>query len=1262
MNVVVKHDGTDISNWLISYEREHEICTGIGSVDLTVASSIPRTFHPWDVIEIWENNNKKGKFYVSDLDESARDGTISMQCADESKKLTDYFITDTYTITTLQYSRPWIEKFLTEAKISYTFTVDASDNGVPLSNNTTLGFDAAYTIITTLLQQTGWYIYFDSDGTAIIGDLYKDVNNPDHTLDASDFSNFQRELDDDRLRNRAVVWGNANPTYGQVFVDISVQTPWNYDAQDKRAVVIANGSIYSNDQALALAQKLLQEFTQIKDEKFLLVFNDYNISLGEIIKVNSDIWNGRGLVTRLSASASEKGLVYGVTLDIKCPRMFTFYSELPPTVSGFYVYTGHTVDGIWRKHSEGSVFSQDSSGLTPSTKVNDLFIKNGTFATVLDDGYLYTRTSENGIWNKYTPPVLRDIDGNSYSSNNLRAQACSINYSDNIIAGYNYVASGVAASGVTASGISWVLELTGAQTLVKAEQVVISGAAGNGGDFSIYDLESTGEYNIVTISGIVPISGYITDGISDYVNNGMGYRTIQSNKCINSQWDVDFLRRNMQADNSSLSHGAGYGTWTDTYVDWLTGPDVSTYPYGMGGIISDPNTYTYWYCGSDGLGKIDATAGTTTLYSWTTPTEWTLGDDQDDILFFLRHKTTNVFDIVVVLMTRQQSKDGECTIYHHTYTIGSGLSAGTNVTFTTETGGDWWWTGAGLAGATLLIGYVTNEAGYAFRAQTYNLNSGTLTAHHIADITDYGSHAGNFSECFASTGRGVVSAWFFNVGSDSTYYPNCPLFPANQPTTMNLYGCCIEVTKTGAILTTSPTKLLEVDAPDGPGGDRWFEIGVGRSAPNTILSNATNTVLGRAYVLVPWELEQRLCSGGIGTHQYKGYTLVISLPSLQVHYQHATDWLNYYTDELAPDDTVATYWCKEPGQGLKGYTSSIEGTSSKWGDPGWYISTYPPVYFGLEQKYVYRSAPSWGLRWQSSNPPVWNIYGEQPLDDFTNQLYFANTHDQGSYYGAKAANVTDLDNYNTDVWVIGGSQGIGISQEFIIGTESYYYRIHYLDDNRFNNFPLGSVLKHTSNYNLGTKITASDLALEQTIGNFEIIKTTKYPTKVDIAHGTPTVIYDIPKDDISPVTEDFWASIINTTGSFYQHAVDKPVYESRTLNLLKPNAFPTASGTFTEDDYERYIGVANREGLLASKYDLSTPWVNLVQVASGVIPSGLITHFETTNFVPEGTYIFYTVSGVKSFFQKHPLNNFWSDYSSSLPASPITIIRVDDNI
>jgi hypothetical protein len=1185
------------------------------------------------VIEVWENGNKKGKFYVSDLDKSAKDGIIAMKCEDESKKLNDYFITESHSITTLQYSRPWIERFLDEAKISYTFTVDASDQGVPLSNNTTLGFDAAFNVVTTLLQQTGWYIYFDPNGTAIIGDLNKDVNNPDHTISAADFSTFERELDDDRLRNRAVVWGNSNPTYGDVFVDISVQTPWNYDAQDKRAVVIANGSIYNHSQALELAHKLLNEFTQIKDEKYLLVVNDYNMQLGEIVKVNSAIWNGRGLITSINASASPDGLVYGITLDQHCPRMFTFYSELPPTVSGFYVYTGHTVDGIWRKYSEGSVFSQDSAGLEPNTKVNDLFIKNGTFATVLDDGYLYTRTSENGVWNKYTPPTLRDRQGTEYSFANLRAQACSINYSDNVIAGYNFVPSGTVASGIPASGLSWVLELTGAHTLIKAEQVVISGAAGDGADFSLYDLESTGEYNIVAASGYVPVSGYVPTTVREYNDWGSGFRDI----CLIG----DYGNKNgLPPDSDSLAVGWGYGE--TTYSTVIAGPRIGY----TSDLICDSDQ-NYWYTGSDGeLVKIDTTAETSTSYSFTPPAEWATASS--NIGFALRKRTSTTFDIVVMLRDGTPYPD-EANLIHYIYTLGGSL---------VEQSRDNWeephWFSWGLVGGNVVVGWWNLGNGERW-VKILNLTASTYSDIEVTPSVSSPDTVVSASSQFFSTGDALIHGVVYIKGTNVETF-DCGI-PGNQdiPTAIEVRAKGYRVAKNGSTTAIGDTLLYSMDI-------------VEESGEQNLVPSLTQLLMGGTTTNTSLKFGYTICGIGVRagncSTENKRYGITFGIkwtPFPSLFYSKEANGGNWFTRDDAYFVNNASEIVGHTA-GQLGWTANCGYHSqyAKYGGAGFWCSG-DGISAGSYEFSEFREVPAFGTSygWRASLDYFANISSGHPKDDLTRQMIFGTTTFTSPRY-LTMAQQWNFDDWDSRMATIESTVVFaGITQHFGV---SRNYKIYKFDTSASTDYPKGTILKHTSTYNLGSSISASDDALEQTLGIFEVIKTTKYPTKVDIAHGVPTVIYDIPKDDASPVTEDFWGSVTNEPDSFYTHADTKPVYEARTLNLLNPQAFPTASGTLTAEDYERYVGISNSEGILASEYDLSTPWVNLVTVASGVIASGLITHFETTNFVPEGTYIFYTVSGVKSFFQKNADENFWRDYSSGLPDSPITIIRVDDVI
>lgn len=1241
LNVVVKHDGTDISNSTISYNREHDICSGVGTLELLVPLNISRTIKPWDVIEIWENGNKKAKFYVDSTSEDAAAGIIRIKATDGSKKLTDYFIVDSYTVDYLSYGRYWIEKFLTEAGISYTFTV--TGNGSPLSNNTGLGFDSAFNTITTLLQQSGWYIYFNNNGTAIIGDLNKDVNDPDHSIDSGDISVVARELDDERLRNRAVVWGNTNPTYGNVFVDISVPTPWNYDSLDKRAVVLSNSSIYSNDQALSLAQMMLKEFTQIKDEKTLLVVNDYNLQLGEILKVTTKYWAGRGLITGLTATMDRNGLVYEVVINKKCPRLFTFFSNFPPTEEGFYVYIGTAGDGIWRKYVTSSTWGNDSSGLE-DLNIKDLAIRNGNFATIAEDGFLYTRSSELASWSKYTPPNLRDVSGVTYSNMDLRAVACSTDMNDNIVVGYNYVPSGIMASGVVGSGMSWVLQLTGAQTLVRAEQVVISGGAGPDNNiYSIYDLESTGEYNIISVSGIAPASGYIAQGVDEYLRRGAGYRTVS----------MSSFNAAVPPDSKCLNRGFGYGDTPSSEVLYV--PNVAlTYKSSL---ICDPDGYTFWYTGwKSGVGylcKTDMNALSASYWTFTPPAEWTAAGF-DEVEFLIRHKTTNTFDIVAIV--------SDTTMYHYSYTIGD--STLTSLSNSAKAPGSAYG-GAGLIGGQVIMGYWFSNT---VHAKILNLTSSTYSDVDVYTGMGAGYSGLNGGVSLFSTGDSIIWGLTYIVGTDLYDFPHCPIGPATKPKTAELWAVGYRITDYGGSGIIGPTLIKSIptyDGSEGWGDETTHYIYFNGFTEVNMTSVAVNTNLRSAYVITPVNVLQQPCSTASYPHFDEAYSMVIQWTSMSINYEK---WTGYIREDLGytPEDGGLDWFQKDPEDiSIGGAGISFTGSVGRYTSPGWTMHGHIGGIFANDYWKIFRNAPAFaagfGFDYFSDFLDCADfgveIAAQGTMDDLTGQLAAGAP---GGYVGTYLVEFPRWD------WECPYPTRVAIPTNSYVWLTQIYgvyrgYSIFKLGKALYDDFPMGTILKHTSTTEIGDKITATDESLEQTLGIFEVIKTTQYPCKVDIAQGAPTVIYNIPPDD-GTTSIDFAATIQNEEDTFYTHADPKPVFESRVFSLPKPGTFPTISGTFNPKDYERYVGISNREGILASEYYLDTPWVNMVTVASGVAVSGLITHFETTNYVPEGTYFFYTVSGVKSFYQKDPESSYWQDFSATLPDAPITIIRVDDYI
>lgn len=475
------HEGNNISDYVISFDRIIQICTGIGTLDFTVSKNIPYTFGTWDTVILYESGTKKGTFNISTFDFNANNGTYSVSCQDNSKRLIDYFITDYYEIDYLTYARPWIEQFLAEAGVNYTFTV--SDQGGMLSDNTSLGLTSAYDAIIHLLQLSGWYIYFDEDGDAIVGDLETTLS-PTETFTGDEILNLKEVLDDKMLRNKAVVWGNSG-----IFTKLETHTQWNYDTTDKRAVVLANSGVRDLATAGELAQTLLDEFDSITDVVTAEIAGYYDVNIGDIVRINTSYYNNTGLVTTLSSSGSDKGFITTVTINERCPRLFGFFS-----LAGDYVYVGTDGNGVWRKSFSGTSWESFSDGLPPGSSVTDLYISNNNFGLVTASGQFFYRTLTT-TWSGFTPSGFYDELYNFYPASSVSARRLTINHLTDIISvGYNYSGSPYR---------SWVLQVTPAGVHVRTDLVTLSGLYGltSSGvyNYNIIDIDTNDTNNILTL-------------------------------------------------------------------------------------------------------------------------------------------------------------------------------------------------------------------------------------------------------------------------------------------------------------------------------------------------------------------------------------------------------------------------------------------------------------------------------------------------------------------------------------------------------------------------------------------------------------------------------------------------------------------------------------------------------------------------------------------------------------------------------------------
>jgi len=435
INVSITHNGTAITSYVLDYTREINICSGVGTLLIHTDRTIPRNLEMGDTFILREEGNKIGEYYPNRIVEDPT-GKITLECQDYSKYMQDYFVAKSYKAN-FGSSRYWIQRILDMAKISYNFTTDSY--GYVMSENNSIGFDNAYNLVLRLCQQSGWYFYFDGNSVCQIGKLSNNFSNPSYRLKNSDHIILKQELvsDDDSVRNKVVVWGGAAPgstTPFEVYTSITTTTPWDRDANDKRAIVYTNSYLTDLGTAYSLGKKLLDEYSQTLSVKTYEIAGYADVLPGEIGYFKTDIFKGLGRVTTIQSRVSNDGFKTILTVDERCPRIFGYWQ-----IDTEYVYIGTKGDGVWRKPLDGSTWSNYSTGLT-NLNIPDLKIKNGLFVCTSNDYRAFRREIIDSSWTELEPTGFLDEDDLEYDLTSLKCSGCGINensgefyvgYSDN---------------------------------------------------------------------------------------------------------------------------------------------------------------------------------------------------------------------------------------------------------------------------------------------------------------------------------------------------------------------------------------------------------------------------------------------------------------------------------------------------------------------------------------------------------------------------------------------------------------------------------------------------------------------------------------------------------------------------------------------------------------------------------------------------------------------------------------------------------------
>lgn len=510
---VILINGVDYSDYLISYTREKEICTGIGTLNVQLSPNAPLNFVVWDIVTIYENNIKVGKFYINTIEKQITTNTIRLSCTDGSKKLSAYFLDSFLTPAgVVSRARNLIISILNEAKVDYIFNV--SGDGALVPPETELGLQTAYDAILTLLQQSGWYFYFDEDNTCIIGKL-KNSTKPAFTFTDNIITDITTNYNDSSYRNKVVVWGGIDPiTNSQILFSKKLNTAIDRSKNDLRTVVLSNGAIYSTTIAKYLGNLILSETSKLTKIKTITIAGFFNIKLGQIVKIKSNYLNVTGLVTRVSSTLSSSGFITEITLDQRCPRIFGWFS-FEPTIDNYeYVYASTIGYGVKRKPIGYSTWYDFSAGLE-NLNVLDLRIYAGNFICVAGDGYAYTR-DEDTSWTKYYHGILIDSQGIPYPEALTKAVACAIDQSN----GDYYIAYNYYGSGTPHEFRSWTVKISS----TRGEKEVYPVSTKFTNEFLIYDMDRCVQNTL--ISAISDVSNFQMYGFRDVYNTTFPEKTL----------------------------------------------------------------------------------------------------------------------------------------------------------------------------------------------------------------------------------------------------------------------------------------------------------------------------------------------------------------------------------------------------------------------------------------------------------------------------------------------------------------------------------------------------------------------------------------------------------------------------------------------------------------------------------------------------------------------------------------------------------------
>jgi len=340
----------DLSEYVISSEREHCICNPIANLSLLLAPDLPVAINMYDSVVFYESGTKVFTGYAYDVVKARMEVEFALTCHDVLIRTKDTWL-DEEVVSTGESIGARIEDFLRRSGITEIEVAPAVSR--PIYPGHTWQYMSCFSAILETIKMGPYQVYANRDGKVILTELRKGT--PVYTI--TDFTEYERTLSDGWIRNEVFIFGNDG------IAAHDVRSNDHLRPAERRAIIIATGMISSLATAYSIIEEMLDEFENPLDTKSIIVEGNPDYEIGQTIRL-VEPWSGYDedcLITSEVATCDSSGYRVELTLDEKCPH-FWGWDRKKEKYEYDTLYCGTWGLGVYKSNDNGQTWTKTNLG------------------------------------------------------------------------------------------------------------------------------------------------------------------------------------------------------------------------------------------------------------------------------------------------------------------------------------------------------------------------------------------------------------------------------------------------------------------------------------------------------------------------------------------------------------------------------------------------------------------------------------------------------------------------------------------------------------------------------------------------------------------------------------------------------------------------------------------------------------------------------------------------------------------------------------